>query len=314
MHVNGSSEIQGIASVLADRISAAIGRGFKIPPPPTIAARIAGTSQIAFSRFRNLESKPGLSTPSTREEAFVFNIPLMPAKYAVVSIDGRRQSVVQSPGKAYLFDLTSKNEVSLDAVYDSVRFHVPQASIDDAAYERGLPRVGGLHAKSLGQDDPVLYGLALAILPVVMDPTRATAAFLEYAALAVHDHLIHTYGGLPRGIQAVGGLAPWQIRRACDFIEANLAGDPSIVALSQECGISASHFARAFRVSLGMTPHQWITKRRIARAKSLMSQSAATLAEISLVCGFFDQSHLGRHFLKEEGLSPALWRRRQGAR
>jgi AraC-like DNA-binding protein len=300
--------------VLADRVSVAISQGFKIPPPPTIAARIAGTSQIAFSRFRNFESKPGLSTPSTREQAFVFNIPLMSAKYSVVSIDGKRQSVVQSPGEAYLFDLTSRNEVSLEAIYDSIRFHIPQASIDDAAYEKGLPRVGGLHAKCLGQDDPILYGLALAVFPTIADPARATTAFLEYVALAVHDHVVHTYGGVPRGVRTAGGLAPWQIRRVCDFIEANLAGDPSIVALSQECGISASYFARAFRVSLGMTPHQWITKRRIARAKLLMSQSTETLAEISLTCGFFDQSHLGRHFLKEEGLSPAQWRRRHGVR
>lgn len=300
--------------MLADRISAAIGRGFNIPPPPTIAARIAGTSQIAFSRFRNFESRPGLSTPSSREEAFVFNIPLMSAKYSVVSIDGKRQSVVQSPGMAYLFDLTSRNEVSLDAIYDSIRFHIPQASIDDAAYEKGLPRVGGLYAKCLGQDDPSLYGLALALVPAIADPARATTAFLEYVALAVHDHVIHTYGGVPRGLRTTSGLAPWQIRRVCDFIDANLAGDPSIVALSRECGISASHFARAFRASFGMAPHQWVTKRRIARAKLLMGQSTESLAEISLVCGFFDQSHLGRHFLKEEGLSPAQWRRRQGVR
>jgi AraC-like DNA-binding protein len=238
----------------------------------------------------------------------------MSAKYSVVSIDGKRQSVVQSPGMAYLFDLTSRNEVSLDAIYDSIRFHIPQASIDDAAYEKGLPRVGGLHAKSLGQDDPILYGLALALLPAIADPVRATTAFLEYVALAVHDHVIHTYGGVPRGIRTASGLAPWQVGRVCDFIEANLAGDPSIVALSQECGISASYFARAFRASFGMAPHQWITKRRIARAKLLMRQSTESLAEISLVCGFFDQSHLGRLFLREEGLSPAQWRRRQDGR
>jgi AraC family transcriptional regulator len=300
--------------VLSDRVSKAISKGFNIPPPPTIAARLAGTSQIAFSQFKNLESKPGLSTPSDREEAFVFNVPFKPARYSLVSIDGRGQSVVQSPGEAYLFDLTSRNEVSLDAIYDSVRFHLPQAAIDNLAYERGLRRVGGLHAKHLGQEDHILYHLALTLLPAIVDSTRVTTAFVEYMALALHDHVIHTYGGLPRGLRATGGLAPWQIRRACDFIEANLAGDPAIAALSRECGISANYFARAFRASLGMTPHQWITKRRIERAKLLMTHSTDSLAEISLICGFVDQSHLGRQFVREEGISPAQWRRRQGVR
>lgn len=297
--------------MLAERVSAALARGYKIPPPPTIAARIAGSSEISFSHFKSLQPKPGLSMPSPREEAFVFNVPLMPARYPVVSIDGRRESVVQNPGKAYLFDLTSRNEVSLDTAYDSIRIHLPQTTIDCMAYEKGLPRVGGLRAGCLGQDDVVLYRLALTVWPAILNQVQVTTAFMEYITLALHDHVIYTYSNVQRGARATGGLAPWQVRRACDFIEANLADDPSIAELSRECGISASYFARAFRVTLGMTPHQWMTKRRIERAKSLMAHPTQGLAEIAIVCGFVDQSHLGRHFLRLEGISPAQWRRRR---
>jgi AraC family transcriptional regulator len=297
--------------MLEKRISAAIGDGFKILPPPTIAARLAGATEIAFSQFKSQKPQSGLSVPSPREEAFVFNIPLASARYPIVSIDGRRQSVVQDPGKAYLFDLTSRNEVSLDTTYNSIRIHLPQTAIDSMAYEKGLSRVGGLQAKNLGQDDAILYHLALIVRPAILNSVQVTTAFVEYIALALHDHVVYSYGGLQRGVHATGGLAPWQIRRACDFIEANLAEDPSIAVLSQECGISASYFARAFRVSLGMTPHQWITRRRIEHAKSLMAQSAESLAQISVMCGFVDQSHLGRHFLRQEGVSPAQWRRQR---
>jgi AraC-like DNA-binding protein len=298
--------------VLADRVSSAIADRFKIPPPPTIAARVAGSSQIAFSHFRNSEPKRGTSVPSNWEEAFVFNVPLIPAKYSRVSIDGKGQSVVQSPGQAYLFDLTRRNEVSLDAVYDSIRFHLPQTAIDEIAFDKGHRRIGGLHARDLGQEDFILYHLAQIVLPAIQDPAKVTAAFVDYIALALHDHVIHTYGGLARGSRVTGGLAPWQIRRASDRIEADLASDLSITALSRECGLSASHFARAFRVSLGMAPHQWIVKQRIARAKQLMSDSDESLVEIALICGFVDQSHLCRVFLRETGTSPAQWRRRYG--
>ncbi|MBR1220647.1 helix-turn-helix transcriptional regulator [Bradyrhizobium sp. U87765 SZCCT0131] len=157
----------------------------------------------------------------------------------------------------------------------------------------------------------MLYHLALTIGPAILNEVQVTTAFMEYIALAVHDHVIYTYGNFQRGARATGGLAPWQARRACDFIEAKLADDPSISELSRECGISASYFARAFRATLGMTPHQWITRRRIERAKSLMAQSVESLAEIAVMCGFVDQSHLGRHFLRLEGVSPAQWRRRR---
>jgi len=297
--------------MLAERVSAALATGYKIPPPPTIAACIAASSEISFSHFKSLQPKPGLSVPSPREEAFVFNVPLMPARYPVVSIDGRRQSVVQNPGKAYLFDLTSRNEVSLDTAYDSIRIYLPQTTIDCMAYEKGLPRVGGLQVEDLGQDDVVLYRLALTIWPAILNEVQVTTAFMEYLTLALHDHVIYTYSSAQRGARATGGLAPWQARRACDFIEANLADDPTIAELSRECGISASYFARAFRATLGMTPHQWITRRRIERAKSLMAQTIDSLAEIAVMCGFVDQSHLGRHFLRLEGVSPAQWRRRR---
>ena len=295
--------------MLADRISKIISAGFKIPPPPTIAARIAGSAEIAFSHFKSAAPKPGLSTPSPWEEAFVFNIPLNPAKYSVVSIDGRSQSVVQSPGKSYVFDLTSRNEVSLDASYDSVRIHLPQTALDNMAYDKGLRRIGGLEKRPLGLEDPILYRLAMIIQPAIINTAQVTTAFAEYIALAFHDHVIHTYGGVTRRSQVTGGLAPWRIRRVCDYIEANLVTDISIELLSRDCGLSASHFARAFHVSLGLAPHQWITKRRIARAKSLMSQSPDSLAEIALMCGFVDQSHFSRLFLREAGATPAQWRR-----
>lgn len=297
--------------MLADRISTAIGKGFKIPPVPTITATLAGTSQIAFSHFKNGAPQPGFSTPSPREEAFVFNIPLIPARFSRVCINGNGQSVIQSPGKAYLFDLTARTEVSLDTVYEAVRVHLPQAAIDNLAYEQGLRRIGGLYAKELGQDDEILYRLAQAMLPAIINAEQVTITFVEHLALAFHTHVIYKYGGVPRGSSAKGGLAPWQIRRSCELIEANLADDPSIAMLSAECGLSASHFVRAFRASLSMAPHQWILKRRVERARTLLTQTDTGLAEISLMCGFYDQSHLGRIFRRETGISPTEWRRRQ---
>jgi AraC family transcriptional regulator len=88
-----------------------------------------------------------------------------------------------------------------------------------------------------------------------------------------------------------------------------LGGDPSIVVMAAECDISMSYFARAFRASIGMTPHQWIIHRRVARAKTLIQDTTLTLVEIALLCGFVDQSHLGRHFLRQAGVTPAQWRR-----
>jgi AraC family transcriptional regulator len=142
------------------------------------------------------------------------------------------------------------------------------------------------------------------------EPGIATALLLEAIALAFHAHVIHRYGdGLASETSVSTGLAPWQLRRACAFIDAHLCGDPSVSDLAGECRLSASHFARAFRQSTGMGPHRWIMKRRMERAKELLLESELDLVQVALGSGFSDQSHFTRTFGRSEGHSPGKWRR-----
>jgi AraC-like DNA-binding protein len=107
-----------------------------------------------------------------------------------------------------------------------------------------------------------------------------------------------------------GGLAPWQERRAKEIIDANLGGDVSLAELARECGLSTSHFARAFRRTTGTAPHQWLLRRRVEKARHLLGDRKSALSEVALACGFADQSHFTRVFAKISGTSPGAWRRR----
>jgi AraC-like DNA-binding protein len=113
--------------------------------------------------------------------------------------------------------------------------------------------------------------------------------------------------------RARGGLAAWQERRAKDFMSNNLNGELSLPEIASECGLSASHFTRAFRQSLGVPPHQRLLKLRIERAKEELLRSDATLADIAIACGFADQSHFTRVFVKHIGSGPGQWRRKFAA-
>ena len=83
----------------------------------------------------------------------------------------------------------------------------------------------------------------------------------------------------------------------------------SLSDLAGECHLSVSHFARAFRQSTGVSPHQWLLARRISKAKSLLQTSNLTLAEIATICGFSSQSHLNAAFKRDADMSPGRWRR-----
>jgi AraC-like DNA-binding protein len=108
-----------------------------------------------------------------------------------------------------------------------------------------------------------------------------------------------------------GGLAPWQETRAKQLLRENLSGDISVKDLAGACGLSVGYFNRAFRQSVGCTPHRWLTHQRLELAKQLILNTGDPLCEIALAVGFVDQSHLTRVFSQHVKASPAAWRRAQ---
>jgi AraC-like DNA-binding protein len=107
-----------------------------------------------------------------------------------------------------------------------------------------------------------------------------------------------------------GGLAAWQALQAKAMIEAHLCGRLPIAEIATAVRLSPSHFARAFKRSVGCPPHQYMLKRRIEYAKGRMRDGEQSLAEIALDCGFSDQAHFTRCFKRCEGETPTAWFRR----
>ena len=116
----------------------------------------------------------------------------------------------------------------------------------------------------------------------------------------------------PRHIASVkGGLAAWQLRRVEEMIHDCLADGLSLAELAAVTGLSKSHFARAFRHSTGLPPHQYQLNARVERAKHLLRRSDLTLTQIGSDCGFKEQSQFIRVFRRLVGFSPGTWRRMQ---
>jgi AraC-like DNA-binding protein len=106
-----------------------------------------------------------------------------------------------------------------------------------------------------------------------------------------------------------GGLAPWQLNQAKNFIEKNLGRTIKIKDLAMQAGLGSSYFFQAFRSSVGVSPHTYIVQRRIECAQRLILLTHKPLSEIALECGLADQPHLTRLFRSIVGSSPGAWRR-----
>jgi AraC family transcriptional regulator len=106
-----------------------------------------------------------------------------------------------------------------------------------------------------------------------------------------------------------GCLAAWQKKQTLIYIEAHLASTIRIQDLAAVANLSKSHFCRTFRCSVGLPPMEFVLMRRLERAKAIISETREPLAEVALLCGFSDQSHLNRRFREIVGITPARWRR-----
>lgn len=106
-----------------------------------------------------------------------------------------------------------------------------------------------------------------------------------------------------------GGLTRWQLLRVQAQVDSNLSNAISNQQLADCVRLSRFHFARAFRQSTGMSPQTYVSRRRIERASTLLRSTDAPLCQIAVACGFWDQSHFNRRFLRALGTSPRSWRK-----
>lgn len=105
-----------------------------------------------------------------------------------------------------------------------------------------------------------------------------------------------------------GGLPPRVVRRLREHIDSNIDQRISVEALAKLANLSVCYFVRAFKLSVGVTPHDYLIRRRVKRTMELLSDTDMSLSEIALAAGFADQSHCARRFRQHVGMSPRDYR------
>ena len=277
----------------------------------TIVTRVLRTADMAVTETRCDDPVPGLSQPIQREDAYLVALTLRDFPNRKYWEDGRQMPVCNlRVGQVDLHDLRCNPVALLDQPYHDLFFYVPRSALDAIAEDADAPRIGGLKHNSTAFDDTTIAHLGWAVLPAVRHPDEANQLFLDQALLALGIHVAHRYGGMrPLSRPMLGGLAPWQMRRAEEMFCAKLDGSVSLKEVARECGLSVSYFSRAFRRSMGLPPHGWLLQRRIEVAKEKLRERQLSVSQVALACGFADQSHMTRVFTRMVGVSPAAWRR-----
>lgn len=160
----------------------------------------------------------------------------------------------------------------------------------------------------LGVTDALLEQLALTLLRAMRDGELGATLYVDHLAQTMAVHLLRGHcSGI--GARAPAAAMPGaKFARVVDYIDAAIDSQLTLDAMAEVAGMNPYYFARAFRRRFGETPHRFVLARRIDRAKRLLSDSEAPLAEIALNCGFASQSHFAAVFHRHVGLTPTKYR------
>lgn len=121
-------------------------------------------------------------------------------------------------------------------------------------------------------------------------------------------HLLSSYAlARPKVPLPRGKLSSFQLRNVVDFIQSHLPENVSLVTLAEQAKVSPFHFARQFRATVGVPPHQFVLRQRIQRALGLIEAGRLPLAQIAVESGFHDQPHFIRAFRKVLGITPGMY-------
>jgi AraC-like DNA-binding protein len=153
--------------------------------------------------------------------------------------------------------------------------------------------------------------------PRVRDPRlaprfRALHAGLERPAWALEREVelsewLRDLAGRPaESLTARAARRDPALRRASALLCDDLAANVTLDELSAAAGVSRHRLTRLFRAAYGLPPHRFALAQRIAAARRLLERGLA-VAEVAQQTGFFDQSHLHRHFRRTLGLTPARY-------
>jgi AraC family transcriptional regulator len=194
----------------------------------------------------------------------------------------------------------------------TLELHLPVALIALASQELGLaPERAGLEPRFCFRD-PQIEHIAWALEAERSAGSPNTLLYRESLGLALAVHLLTHYRA-PVPVRSDVGLSAQQLSRVTDWIEARLGdGDISLLRLARVAGVSASHFRSLFKRSMSVPVHEYVIRRRVERARTLLLKGDLPASQIALAAGFAHQSHMARCMRRVLGVTPSELARARG--
>jgi len=165
-------------------------------------------------------------------------------------------------------------------------------------------------APQFGIRDEHIHHIGMSLHCELKDMNVVGRLYADSLAKVLAMQLVRRYSYLSDLQMNRGGMAPRKLRKAIEFIKENLDNEETVALamIADVVQMSYSHFSRAFKQSMGVTPNGYMTEQRIERAKKLLSETDLPIADIALRTGFASQSHFTTTFRRLVWTTPKGFR------
>jgi AraC family transcriptional regulator len=157
--------------------------------------------------------------------------------------------------------------------------------------------------------DPRLSAMVAAVHAEMVAGFPSGRLFLDSVEQAMAITLVNGHAVRHRPVRIYrGGLGSTRLRKIKELVHAKMEDDLSLDEMAHSVGLSTAHFARMFRKSTGQTPHQFVLRQKLERAKSILRDPDARVLDVAVSCGFKTQQHFAQAFREVLGVSPTEYR------
>ncbi len=153
--------------------------------------------------------------------------------------------------------------------------------------------------------DALIGQLAKAFRRLCHGQGTANALYVESIGTVLGSHLLRGLVGCDVQSERRCGLPDDALQRVTRFIDEHAGDCLDLAALGRAAGFSSSHFGRLFKTSMDMTPHEYVMRRRVAKAEELLQGTDKKEVEIASLCGFSDDTLMARWFRRVLGCRPS---------
>lgn len=157
--------------------------------------------------------------------------------------------------------------------------------------------------------DPAIERLSQALAVSQARDAVLGKVFTDSVSLAIISRLVgRQYAGARAG-RCASELPKWRMTRVMEFVDAHLAEPIGLAEMAESAGLTRMHFAAQFRKASGLRPHEYLLRRRIEHAQSMLLGSSQKVLDVALSCGFRSQAHFTTVFKRFVGETPCSWRK-----